>query len=122
MEPRHDRRDAWAATGHGGGFTDALGLPDDARAMTLEQLDRLIDYHDVVSKRYEEAFTRLLTLRNQIEVAMREYGRDVLIDPRRTEPAPLGVAWTEAFAAYNRCGRELDAIAAYVKPLDDEEG
>jgi hypothetical protein len=122
MEPRHDRRDAGAATGHGGGFTDALGLPDDARAMTLEQLDRLITYHDGVSTRYEKVFTQLLTLRDQIDAAMRESGRDVLTDPGRTEVAPLRDAWTEAVAEYSWCAREIDAIAAYAKPLDGEEG
>jgi hypothetical protein len=122
MGSRHDRRDAGAATGHGGGFTAALGLPDDARAMTLEQLDRLITYHDVVSTRFEEVFAQLLTVRDQIEVAMREYGRDVLTDPERTEVAPLRGAWTEAVAEYSWCSREIEAIAAYVKPLSGEEG
>jgi hypothetical protein len=121
MESHQDRREAWAATGYGG-FSNALGLPDDARAMTLEQLDQLIDYHDALSTRYEEALTRLGAVSDQIEAAMREYGRDVLTDPRRTEAAPLRGAWTEAFAEYNWCSLEVDAIAAYAKPLDDAEG
>jgi hypothetical protein len=89
--------------------------------MTLEQLDRLVDYHDALSTRHEEALTRLGAVRDQIEAAMREYGRDVLADPRRTEAAPLRGAWTEAFDEYNWCGREIEAIAAYVGPLNDEE-
>jgi hypothetical protein len=33
---------------------------------------------------------------------------------------PRGTAPT--FAEYNRCGREIDGIAAYTKPLDGEGG
>lgn len=121
MESRHDWREAWAATGYGGGFADALGLPDDAKAMTLEQLDQLISYHDALSKRYEDTVTRLGAVSDQIEAAVREHGRDVLAEPGWTETAPLRRAWTEAFAEYHWCRGEVDAIAAYAKPLDGEE-
>jgi hypothetical protein len=121
MESRHDRRDAWAATGQGG-FADALGLPDDAKAMTLEQLDPLISYHDALGKRYEDTVTRLGAVSDQVDAAMREHGRAVLAEPGWTETAPLRGAWAEAFAEYHWCRGEVDAIAAYAKPLDGEEG
>jgi hypothetical protein len=119
VESRQDRGEAWAATADGRGFAYALGLPDNATAMTLEQLNQLIAYHDALRTRHAEAFTRLGAVGDQIEAAMREYGRDVLADPRRTEAAPLRGAWTEAFNEYNWCGREVEAIAAYVERLDD---
>jgi hypothetical protein len=119
MEFRHDRLDAWAAVAQDGGFADVFALPDNARAMTMEELEQLIAYHDAMSTRYADAVTRLVAVRDQIEAAMREFGRDVLADPLRTEAAPLRDAWTGAFAEYNWCGRELEAIADYVAPLDD---
>lgn len=44
----------WPATEHGG-FISALDLPNDATFMTLDQLDRLIAYHDALCTRYDEA-------------------------------------------------------------------
>ena len=105
------------------GFRHALGLPDDPTAMTLEQLDRLIAYHDALRTRYEEALTRLDAVRDQIEAAMREHGGEVVGDLRGTVAAPLRGAWIEALAEYTRCRREVEAIGAYAEPLQvDQEG
>jgi hypothetical protein len=40
-------------------FRRDLGLPDDPRAMFLDELDELIAYHDSLCERYDEALTRL---------------------------------------------------------------
>jgi hypothetical protein len=99
----------------------ALGLPDDPTALTLGQLDQLIAYYDALSDLYDEALTRLNALRDQTEAALLEYGGEVLGDLQGTAAAPLCRALTEAYAEYHSCCRELEAIAAYVKLLDDEE-
>jgi hypothetical protein len=105
------------------GFRDALDLPDDPTAMTLEELDRLIAYHDALSTRYEEAVTRLDAVRDQIEATMREQGGEVVGDLRGTAAAPLHATWIEALAEYTRCRLEVEAIGAYAEPLQvGEEG
>jgi hypothetical protein len=81
----------------------------------------LIAYDDALSDLYDEALTRLNALRDQIEAALREYGGEVLGDLQGTAAAPLRRALTEAYAEYHSCCRALEAIAAYVKLLDDEE-
>jgi hypothetical protein len=105
------------------GFRHALVLPDDPAAMTLEELDRLIAYHDALRTRYEEAVTRLDALRDQIEAMMREHGGEVVGDLRGTRAGPLRGTWIEALAEYTRCRREIEAIGAYAEPLQvDQEG
>jgi len=105
------------------GFRHALDLPDDPTAMTLEELDRLIDYHDALRTRYEEAVTRLDALRDQIEATMREHGGEVVGDLRGTAAAPLRETWIEALAEYTRCRVEIEAIGDYAEPLHvDQDG
>ena len=103
-------------------FRRELGLPDDPKTITLDQLDELIAYHDALSERYELARKRLSAVSEQIVAAMREHGSNVVADLQDTDAAPLRNAWTEALADYNWCGREIKAIAAYSEPLDEEEG
>lgn len=81
------------------GFIYALDLPDDATAMTLEQLDQLIDYYDGLSTRYDEALTQLDAVRDQ------------------TKAAGTNARWIEALAEYSWCRREIEAIGAYAEPL-----
>jgi hypothetical protein len=110
-------------------FRRDLGLPDDPKAMTVDQLDQLIAYHDSLCERFDQALTRLDDLSEQMEAAMREHGvelvgeTEVVGDLRGTNAAPLLEAWTEAFGECNWCGREVEAVAAYAEPLlEDERG
>jgi hypothetical protein len=98
-----------------------LGLPDDPRAMLLEELDELIAYHDWLGERFDQALARLEDVSAQIEAAMREHGSEVAGDLRETEAAPLLEAWTAASAECDWCRRELDAVAAYSEPLLKDE-
>jgi hypothetical protein len=102
-------------------FRRVLDLPDDATAMTLEQLDRLIGYHDELRARHDAALVRLNAVRDQIEAALAEHGGDVLGDLRETDAAPLIDSWAEASVEYNRCCREIEAVGAYAASLDQEE-
>ena len=105
------------------GFRHALDLPEDPTAMTLDELDRLIAYHDALHTRYEEAVTRLDALRDQIEATMHEHGGEVVGDLRGTAAAPLHATWIEALAEYTRCRLEVEAIGAYAEPLQvDQDG
>jgi hypothetical protein len=99
------------------GFRHALDLPEDPTAMTLEELDRLIAYHEALHTRYEEAVTRLDAVRDQIEATMCEHGGEVVGDLRETAAAPLHATWIEALAQYTRCRHEVEAIGAYAEPL-----
>jgi hypothetical protein len=81
------------------GFIYALDLPDDATAMTLEQLDQLIDYYDGLSTRYDDALTQLDAVRGQ------------------TKAAGTNARGIEALAEYSLCRREIEAIGAYAEPL-----
>ena len=99
-----------------------LGLPDDPTAMNLEELDRLIAYHDALHTRYEEAVTRLDAVRDQIEATLREHGGEVVGDLRGTAAAPLHATWIDALAEYTSCRREVEAIGAYAEPLLEAEG
>lgn len=110
----------WPATEHGE-FIDALGLPVDATAMTLEQLDQLIAYHDALCTRYDEALAGLNAVRDQIDAAVRESGREILGSLEGSKAASLRDAWNQAFSEYNRCGYEVEAIGAYVERLNDED-
>jgi hypothetical protein len=103
------------------GFRHALDLPEDPTAMTLDELDRLIAYHDALRTRYEEAVTRLDAVRDQIEATMREHGGEVVGDLRGTAAAPLHATWIEALAEYTRCRGEIEAIGAYAEPLQVEQ-
>lgn len=103
-------------------FRSGLGLPDDPTAMTLEQLDQLIAYHDALGIRYDDAVARLGAVRDQIEAAMREYGAQVVGDLRGTDAAPLRAAWIDALPEYNWCCREIEAVGVYAERLEDEEG
>jgi hypothetical protein len=105
------------------GFRRDLGLPDDPRAMSLDELDRLIAYHDSLGERFDQALARLGEVSAQIEAAMREHGSEVAGDLRGTEAAPLLEAWAEASAECDWCRREVEAVAAYAEPLlEDEPG
>ena len=103
------------------GFRHVLDLPDDPTAMTLEELDRLIAYHDALRTRYEEAVTRLDAVRDQIEATMREHGRELVGDLRGTAAAPLHATWIEALAEYTSCRGEVEAIGAYAEPLQEDQ-
>jgi hypothetical protein len=98
-------------------FRRELRLPDDPTALTAEELDRLIAYHDSLCKRYDEALARLGEVSDRIEAAMREHGSEVAGDLRGTEAAPLLEAWTEAGGECDRCRHEIEAIGAYAEPL-----
>jgi hypothetical protein len=98
-----------------------LGLPDDPRAMFLEELDELIAYHDWLGERFDEALARLGEVGAQIEAAMREHGSEVAGDLRGTDAAPLLEAWTEASAESDWYRRELEAVAAYSEPLLEDD-
>jgi hypothetical protein len=109
--------------GHdGSAFRHALDLPEDPTAMTLEELDRLIAYHEALHTRYEEAVTRLDAVRDQIEATMCEHGGEVVGDLRGTAAAPLHATWIEALAEYTRCRHEVEAIGAYAEPLQPDQG
>jgi hypothetical protein len=99
------------------GFIYALDLPDDATAMTLEQLDQLIAYYDGLSTRYDEALTQLDAVRDQTEAAVGDSEREVPGGSGGTN-AP----WIEAFAEYSWCRREIEAIGAYAEPLKLDAG
>jgi hypothetical protein len=103
------------------GFRRDLDLPDDPRAMSLDELDRLIGYHDSLGERFDQALARLGEVSNQIETAMREHGSEVAGELRGTDAAPLLEAWTEASAECDWCRRELEAVAAYAEPLLENE-
>ena len=104
-------------------FRRDLGLPDNPRAMTLDQLDQLIAYHDSLRKRHDAALDRLGAARAQIEAAMREHGSEMVGDLRGTDSAPLREAWAEASAECDWCQREMEAVSAYAEPLvEDGEG
>jgi hypothetical protein len=98
-----------------------LGLPDDPRAMSLHELDRLIAYHDSLGERFDQALARLGEVSAQIEAAMRKHGSEVAGDLRETDAAPLLEAWTEASAECDWYRREIEAVAAYAEPLLDDE-
>ena len=103
-------------------FHRELGLPDDPTAMTVEELDRLIAYHDSLCERYDEALARLGEASDRIEAVMREHGIEVAGDLRGTDAAQLLGVWTEAGTACDRCRREIEAIGAYAEPLLEAEG
>jgi hypothetical protein len=101
-------------------FRRDLGLPDDPKAMTLDQLDQLdqlIAYHDSLRKRYDAALDRVGAVRAQIEAAMREHGSEIVGDLRETDSAPIREAWAEASAECSWCQREVEAVGAYAEPL-----
>jgi hypothetical protein len=98
-----------------------LGLPDDSRAMILDELDDLIAYHDSLCKRYDEALTRLVAVSDQIEATLRDYGGEVVGDLRGIDAARLREAWTEASTECNWCRSEVEAIGAYAEPLLEDE-
>ena len=114
MDFGHDGGRAWPISKEPG-FTYALDLPDDATAMTLEQLDRLIAYYDGLSARYDEALTLLDAERDQSKAAVGDSGLTSLGSLRRANAAQRR---TEAFAEYSWCGDEIEAIAAYAEPLN----
>ena len=97
------------------------GLPEDPRAMSLDELDRLIAYHDSLGERFDEALARLGEVSAQIEAAMRKHGSEVAGDLRETDAAPLLETWTEASAECDWYRREIEAVAAYAEPLLDDE-
>lgn len=104
-------------------FLRDLGLPDHPKAMTLDQLDQLLVYHDSLRKRHDAALDRLGAARAQIEAAMREHGSEMVGDLRGTDSAPLREAWAEASAECDWCQREMEAVSAYAEPLvEDGEG
>jgi hypothetical protein len=102
-------------------FHRELGLPDDPKAITVEELDRLIAYHDSLCERYDEALARLGEVSDGIEAAMREHGSEVAGDLRGTDAAPLLEAWTEAGAECSRFRSEIEAVGAYAEPLLESE-
>ena len=102
-------------------FRRVLDLPEDATAMTLEQLDQLIGYHDELQERHHAALARLNAVRDQIGAALAEHGADVLGDLRGTAAAPLIDSWAEASVEYNRCCREIEAVGIYAASLDEED-
>ena len=105
------------------GLSLDLDLPDDPRAMSLDELDRLIAYHNSLDERFDQALAQLGEVSAEIEVAMREHGSEVAGDLRGTDAAPLLEAWTEASAECDWCRREVEAVAAYAEPLlEDESG
>jgi hypothetical protein len=103
------------------GFRLDLGLPDDPRAMCLDELDKLIAYHDSLGERFDEALDRLGEVSAQIEAAMRDHGSEVAGDLRVTGAAPLLEAWAEASAECDWCRREIEAVGAYAEPLLEDE-
>ena len=112
MDFGHDGGRAWPMTKERG-LTYSLDLPEDARAMTLEQLDELIAYYDELSTRYDEALTRLDAVRDQTRAAARD--SEMLGSLGEINAARR---WTEAFAEYSWCRDEIEAIAAYAEPLN----
>jgi hypothetical protein len=118
MDFGHDGGRAWPITKERG-FIYALDLPEDATAMTLEQLDRLIAYYDELSTRYDEALTRLDAARDQTKAARSDSERGTLGSLREINAAHR---WTEAFADYSWCRDEIEAIAAYAEPLKVDAG
>jgi hypothetical protein len=102
-------------------FRRDLGLPNDPKAMTLDQLDQLIAYHDSLRKRHDQALDRLAAMPTQIEAAMREHGSELVEDLRGTDSAPLREAWADASAECNWCQGEIEAVGAYAEPLLEEE-
>ena len=102
-------------------FRRELGLPDHPTAMTVEELDRLIAYHDSLCERHDDALARLGELSDRIEAAMRKHGSEVAGDLRGTDAAPLLEAWTEAGAECDWCRREIEAVGAYAEPLLEAE-
>jgi hypothetical protein len=103
------------------GLSRDLGLPDDPRAMSLDEMDQLIAYHDSLCERYDKALARLGGMSEQIEAAMREHGSKVAGDLRGTDAAPLLEAWAEASVECDWCRREVEAVAAYAEPLVEEQ-
>jgi hypothetical protein len=76
-------------------FRRDFGLPDDPKAMTLDQLGQLIAYHDSLRKRHDQAIDRLAAMRTQIEAAMREHGSELVEEyegptaRRSVRPGPM---------------------------------
>jgi hypothetical protein len=68
------------------GLSRDLGLPDDPRAMFLDELDELIAYHDSLCERFDEALARLAEVGAQIAAAMREHGSEVAGDREGRTP------------------------------------
>jgi hypothetical protein len=97
------------------GFIYALDLPDDATAITLEQLDQLIAYYDRLSTRYDEALTQLDAVRDQTGAAVGDSDREVPGGLRGSNARGI-----EALAEYSWCRREIEAIGAYAEPLKVE--
>ena len=138
MEFRHNGRDTQRATYNGGVTLGAvptqlverradpaiaartLDLPADPTAMTLEQLDQLITYHDALTNHYHETLARLNAIRDQIDAALREHRVEKIRDLPETDAVPLRNALTDALAEHNQCRDEIEAIGAYVEPLDHE--
>jgi hypothetical protein len=102
-------------------FRRDLGLPDDPKAMILDELDDLIAYHDSLGERFDQALARLEDVTDQMQAAMREHQSELAGDLRATDAAPLLEAWTEAFAECDRYHREIEAVAAYAEPLLENE-
>jgi hypothetical protein len=102
-------------------FRRDLGLPDDPKAMSPGELDRLIGYHDSLCERFDQALARLDDVSDQIQAAMREHRTQLAGDLRGSDAAPLLEAWTEAFAECDRYHRELEAVATYAEPLLEEQ-
>jgi len=123
MDFHQDECDSWVARHNMTGahdpfrFRRELGLPDDPRAMTLDQLDQLIAYHESLRKRFDEAFARIAAVSEQIEAALREHGGEVVGDLRGTDAAALREEWIEAGAECDWCRREVEAVGAYAEPL-----
>ncbi len=104
-------------------FRRDLDLPDDPKAMSPGELDRLIAYHDSLSERFDQALARLDDVSDQIQAAMGEHQTQLAGDLRESDAAPLLEAWTEAFAKCDRYHREIEAVATYAEPLlEDEPG
>jgi hypothetical protein len=98
-------------------FRRDLGLPDDPKAMTLDQLDQLIAYHESLRERYDAALDRVAQVREQIEATASARERDTVGRLPRTDRSPLFEAWAGASAECVWCQAEVQAIGAYAEPL-----
>jgi hypothetical protein len=98
-------------------FRRDLGLPDNPKAMTLDQLDQLIAYHDSLRNRHDTGLDRVAAAHAQIEAAIREHGSEMVGDLLATDTAPLREAWAQASTECDWCQREIEAVGAYAEPL-----
>jgi hypothetical protein len=115
--------DAWKSRHSLGGdhdpdrFRRDLGLPDDPEAMTLDQLDQLIAYHDSLCERYNAALDRVVAVREQIEAPVGVHEREIVGELEGTDSSPLFEAWADASAECIWCQTEVEAVGAYAEPL-----